>query len=461
MGATFMDSGAEHIQVPEELAALGGPPCDTLALASGACRKKVTEESRAEGLAWAASAMRGWRVSMEDVHIAMPFGYLGGSWRDAALFGVLDGHGGEQVARFVARHLPGVLAEFPSENPEESLANALGRMDELLRLPSAAKELRELTIAGNEPKDSADSTGTTSVTCVVRGDELLVANIGDSRAVLCRGGKAVMLTEDHKPNVAREKERIHAAGGFVQEEALPGGRGMDYRVNGNLNLSRAIGDLKFKADRFRPQDEQLISAAPDTLSRKIEAKEDEFILMGCDGLWECMTVQAAVDFVRRRLPPVGTPRGLAPVLEQLLDACCADTPTQRGGLGCDNITALLIRFEDPEEAQKNAAACGGGGEAAEEKELMSEAASRRLEAMLSQTLQRLSKKPTKEAIQVSKEEREEQARLEREAEEKQERERLERRKRREEREAKAKSDKKRLRFCAAADEEEEDDDEEF
>ena len=59
-----------------------------------------------------------------------------------------------------------------------------------------------------------------------------MANAGDSRCVLSRGGKAIDLSVDHKPEDAVEKERIDKAGGFVTS---------DGRVNGNLNLSRAIG----------------------------------------------------------------------------------------------------------------------------------------------------------------------------------------------------------------------------
>ncbi len=67
-----------------------------------------------------------------------------------------------------------------------------------------------------------------------------VLSAGDSRAVLCRGGTALALSEDHKPSRASERARIMAAGGFLSEI------GGITRVNGNLNLSRAIGDLRYK-----------------------------------------------------------------------------------------------------------------------------------------------------------------------------------------------------------------------
>ena len=78
--------------------------------------------------------------------------------------------------------------------------------------------------------------GCTSVVACLVGRTLHVANAGDSRAVLCRkGGITEPLSYDHKPEQKREKDRIEAAGGFVNNFG---------RVNGNLNLSRSLGDLK-------------------------------------------------------------------------------------------------------------------------------------------------------------------------------------------------------------------------
>lgn len=59
--------------------------------------------------------------------------------------------------------------------------------------------------------------GCTAVVAVVKGNELWVANAGDSRAVLCRGGQALALSEDHKPQSETERNRITAAGGFVSD----------------------------------------------------------------------------------------------------------------------------------------------------------------------------------------------------------------------------------------------------
>lgn len=76
-------------------------------------------------------------------------------------------------------------------------------------------------------------SGCTAVVALLVGSQLYVANAGDSRCVLCRDGQAVELSFDHKPEDEPERERIQNAGGRVT---------CDGRVNGGLNLSRAIGE---------------------------------------------------------------------------------------------------------------------------------------------------------------------------------------------------------------------------
>ncbi len=90
---------------------------------------------------------------------------------------------------------------------------------------------------------------------VLTGRVLTVANAGDSRAVLCRaGGVTSALSIDHKPQQMVEMNRITKAGGFVNQFG---------RVNGNLNLSRSIGDLKYKQVPGIPPPDQIITAEPD------------------------------------------------------------------------------------------------------------------------------------------------------------------------------------------------------
>jgi serine/threonine protein phosphatase PrpC len=135
---------------------------------------------------------------------------------------------------------------------------------------------------------------------------LISANVGDSRALLCRRGRAIDLTRDHKPNDPIERKRIENLGGEVVwcgqrdkygnpiiRNKLGGFSGV-YRINGNLALSRAIGDRSEKP---------LVCAKVDIEQWELNAKTDEFVMLATDGLWDVWSSQGVVDFCRHKLPP--------------------------------------------------------------------------------------------------------------------------------------------------------------
>ena len=85
-------------------------------------------------------------------------------------------------------------------------------------------------------------------------------------------------------------DRIHKAGGFVNQFG---------RVNGNLNLSRSIGDLKYKQVPGTPPAGQMITTKPNIV-QEILHPNDEFIILGCDGIWDCLTNEQAGGKIRER-----------------------------------------------------------------------------------------------------------------------------------------------------------------
>jgi len=171
--------------------------------------------------------------------------------------------------------------------------------------------------------------GCTSVVAVIVGRTLVVANAGDSRGVICRkGGLAEPLSFDHKPLQRREMTRITNAGGFVNQFG---------RVNGNLNLSRSIGDLKYKQVPGIPPAEQMITAEPDILSTTI-GEGDEFIILGCDGIWDCLTNEECVKYVYDR---IDSKRPHEIGIEMLDEIVSAD-PRASQGIGGDNMTIMII-----------------------------------------------------------------------------------------------------------------------
>ncbi len=156
---------------------------------------------------------------------------------------------------------------------------------------------RELYSASHGPVGTnfAEGSGTTALTALIWGDQLIVANAGDCRAVLCRRGKAIDLTNDHRPCNPEEALRVKAAGGHICADGY---------LNGHLAVLRALGDHHFK-DLKAPTGpdgamEGPLLAEPEVALHTI-SPEDEFILMACDGLWDVFKSQRAVEFARQKL----------------------------------------------------------------------------------------------------------------------------------------------------------------
>lgn len=177
--------------------------------------------------------------------------------------------------------------------------------------------------------------GCTALSVLMTNTQIVVANTGDSRCVLCRGDVAVELSKDHKPGLAEERSRIYAAGGWLEMG----------RVNGNLNLSRAIGDLVYKSNSSLPPERQVVSGVPDVVIVDI-TEHDKFLVIGCDGIWESSTSQEIVNFIRDRIDTMET---LGEVLEALFEELLSPNPTLFE-FGCDNMTAILVDLQPQRRA---------------------------------------------------------------------------------------------------------------
>ncbi|XP_017050143.1 probable protein phosphatase CG10417 isoform X2 [Drosophila ficusphila] len=184
----------------------------------------------------------------------------------------------------------------------------------------------------NMIEEPGKDSGCTAVVCLLHGRDLYVANAGDSRCVVSRNGKAIEMSLDHKPEDDEEAARIVKAGGRVT---------LDGRVNGGLNLSRALGDHAYKTNLELPPEEQMISALPD-IKKLIITPNDEFMVLACDGIWNYMSSDEVVQFVRLKLKDGN--KKLSKICEELFDNCLAPN-TMGDGTGCDNMTAVIVKFQ--------------------------------------------------------------------------------------------------------------------
>jgi len=224
---------------------------------------------------------------------------------------------------------------------QEAMRIAMG-MSFLQRLEGSAERPTAASADGAGP---AFSAGCTAVCVIITDTHVVCANAGDSRAVLCRGGRAVPLSRDHKPNDRLERRRVLAAGGMVKEINTPGVNGrtgrVQYRVNGDLNLSRAIGDLRHKTRPDLRHDQQAITSTPD-VHYEVREPDDEFVVLACDGVWDVRSNKQVCDEVREG---IRDGRSLQDIGETILDACLCQDPKAAQGMGADNMTLVIAKME--------------------------------------------------------------------------------------------------------------------
>nr|TKS17359.1 hypothetical protein D5086_0000014430 [Populus alba] len=256
------------------------------------------------------SSFRGKRVTMEDFYDVKSTTIDG---QRVCMFGIFDGHGGSRAAEYLKEHLFENLLKHPQFMADTKLAI------------SQSYQQTDVDFLDSE-KDTYRDDGSTASTAVLVGDHLYVANVGDSRTVISKGGKAIPLSEDHKPNRSDERKRIESAGGVVMWAGT-------WRVGGVLAMSRAFGNRMLK---------QFVVAEPDIQEQKID-QEFELLVLASDGLWDVVPNEDAVSIARTEEEPETAARKLT------------EAALTRGS--ADNITCIVVRLHhdkiDPSNSQQD------------------------------------------------------------------------------------------------------------
>ncbi|KAK3220444.1 hypothetical protein Dsin_014414 [Dipteronia sinensis] len=283
---------------------------------------------------WGSVSICGRRPEMEDVVAAVPCfmkipikmligdrvidgmsqSLLG---LNSHFFGVYDGHGGSQVANYCSERIHFALAEeieiikndladgstkeSRQEQWEKTFTSCFLKVDEEIggnagrSVDSDDGDASEATFEAVAP----ETVGSTAVVALVCSSHIIVANCGDSRAVLCRGKEPMALSIDHKPNREDEFARIEASGGKVIQWN-------GHRVFGVLAMSRSIGDRYLKP-WIIPEPE--IMFIP-------RARDDECLILASDGLWDVMSNEEVCEVARRRILLWHKKNGAPPLAER-------------------------------------------------------------------------------------------------------------------------------------------------
>lgn len=268
------------------------------------------------------------------------------------IYGVFDGHGGSSSSNFISEILPlTIKRRIENEINNLSIDDKLKLIDpnnnETLLLINFPKILKDCFMKVDKKfyHDPNNNSGSTAVVVIIFKDYIITANSGDSRAILSRNGKVKNMSFDHKPKNLGELMRIHNDGGYVSQN----------RVNAILALSRAFGDFNFKlhnnnnSGRFNlsknnkkisltPPEEFQVTVEPDIIIQKLNNLNDEFLVIACDGIWDCYKSNDLIDLIRHQL---SLGKKLTEINEIILDNCIgmANTVT---GIGFDNMTIIIV-----------------------------------------------------------------------------------------------------------------------
>ncbi|XP_029381179.1 protein phosphatase 1L isoform X2 [Echeneis naucrates] len=220
----------------------------------------------------------------------------------------------EAAADYVKAHLPESLKQQLQAFEREKRESALSYTSILeQRILAVDREMLDKLSANH------DEAGTTCLVALLSDRELTVANVGDSRGVLCdKDGNAVALSHDHKPYQLKERKRIKRAGGFISFNG-------SWRVQGILAMSRSLGDYPLK-------NLNVVIPDPDIMTFDLDKLQPEFMILASDGLWDAFSNEEAVRFVRERLdePHFGAK---SIVLQSFYRGCP------------DNITVMVVKFK--------------------------------------------------------------------------------------------------------------------
>ncbi|XP_010541411.1 PREDICTED: probable protein phosphatase 2C 78 [Tarenaya hassleriana] len=273
----------------------------------------------------------GRRRDMEDAVAVHQFIFRPRAEYSAAGFlfcGVYDGHGCSHVAMRCRERLHELVREELDEMEadwEGAMERSFTRMDKEVVALSESEAVAANCRCELQTPD-CDAVGSAAVVAVLTPDKIVVANCGDSRAVLCRNGKAIPLSFDHKPDRPDELERIEASGGRVIYWDGP-------RVLGVLAMSRAIGDNYLKP--------YVICKPEVTVSER--TADDDFLILASDGLWDVVSNETACGVARMCLRGKrrARPRPWPPCEAVEVAAETGDVESDRA---CTEASMLLVKL---------------------------------------------------------------------------------------------------------------------
>lgn len=293
-----------------------------------------------QSLSYCVGSMQGYRMTMEDAHDIKI-----NEDESTAVFGVFDGHGGKDCAVYLAEKLPRRIFKLSQKKDIQLNHIIRSTKDAFFEADHQLSKMHNTTNCGS----------TAIISTLFKNRYIVVANTGDSRCILSLNGSSKTLSFDHKPVLMNERIRIENSNGYVYNN----------RVNEILALSRAFGDFKFKfpfldtsknkyinenKPRFRdglvvlPPELYQVTVEPEILVYDLANGVPEFMILACDGIWDCYKNSELIAVIRQKL---ALDWKLNKITEHILNECLL-MANNYTGIGFDNMTLIIIAFHDGE-----------------------------------------------------------------------------------------------------------------
>ncbi|KAL7067443.1 putative protein phosphatase 2C [Cryptosporidium serpentis] len=271
-----------------------------------------------------------------------------------AFVGVYDGHNGEYTVEFLKNYLhKNFVSSFENDSNSDTIQSTVKAL--FAAFNTTENQIRQHYVSTGSCSSSHEneifcqhdcsqhissnnicnssfcsfvkhiSSGSTALVCCVVSSTLCIGNLGDSRALLCKGGRAHPLTNDHRIKTNHEERgRVEKEGGTFDDEGYLGG---------SLAVSRAFGNW----DRNSGTKLLGVSSIPEIFIHHI-TREDEFLVIACDGVFESITNQEVISIIRRSLIETNDPNIAAEKLAKIA--------LQRQSL--DNLSIVILVLTSPE-----------------------------------------------------------------------------------------------------------------
>ena len=322
-----LPTSTQNTKIPQETHHISknsiAEPC--LAIKNSS-KTKTSHKSSGAIKSFAACTNQGLiRSYNEDRVSIIPRLHISDTYPLTSYFGLFDGHGGSSCANFLADNLHRYIFRLMSSGEDiiESVKQAF---------LNAENDFTSESLSG-----SFDSSGSCAICVLVLQNNIFLANVGDSRAIIsCGNGKIIaQVSIDHKPDEENEKNRIERAGGvIVRTGAIQVARVMP----GRLSVSRSFGDLKAKIKKLGGKP-GVVVASPDVFRVKLTDNLD-FLVLGSDGIFDVLENDEVAEVVWLALRSYGNVHERAgkaarDVVERALEKRTSD-----------NVTCVVLVFKD-------------------------------------------------------------------------------------------------------------------